>query len=159
MNPDNNGQVPPNNLAHLQRPMIPDQMPQNVQNVSLTRKINEVESHICGEVVLLAFFGILLGVQYNHACIQANLRQIVIFVCYLAGFKIPINALKSFTLRKYQKESIAGLGCGVISKIFLTGWMIYSYINFFNIEERETCQNYWPMYLFLAYGFYVFLQA
>lgn len=160
MNPQNNGQMPPNNLAHLQRPMIPNQMPQdNIRNVSLTRKINEVESHIWGEVVLLAFFSILLGVQFNHDWIQANLRQIVVFIIYLVGFKIPINALKSYTLRKYQKESYAGLGCGVISKMFLTGWMIYSYVNFFNIEDRETCQNYWPMYLFLAYGFYVFPQA
>ncbi|CAI2378074.1 unnamed protein product [Moneuplotes crassus] len=127
---------------------------------NLTRKISDVETHICGEVVLLLFFGTLLGVEFNNSCILANRQQIIVFLIYLTGFKIPINVLKSYTLRRYHKESIAGLGCGVVSKIFLTGWMIYSYINFFSHHnENGTCQNYWPIYLYLGYGFYVFLQA
>lgn len=109
MEPENN-QMQGNNLANLQRPMMPMNNNQNVQNISLSRKINEVESHICGEVILLVFFSILLGVEFNKKCIQHNLRQLVVFIIYLAAFKIPINGLKSYTLRRYQKESIAGLG-------------------------------------------------
>ncbi|CAI2377910.1 unnamed protein product [Moneuplotes crassus] len=157
---DPNNQQPGGNLAHLQNPMMPqNHAQQQVRSVSLSRKINEVETHIFGEVILLLFFSILLIAQPNHKCVMANRQQLVVFCIYLIGFKLPINGIKSYTLRRYQKESIAGLGCGVISKIFLTGWMIYSYINFFNIGDEDTCRSYWYIYLYLAYGFYVFLQA
>mmetsp|Transcript_13825 Transcript_13825/g.12255 ORF Transcript_13825/g.12255 Transcript_13825/m.12255 type:complete len:89 (-) Transcript_13825:377-643(-) len=86
-------------------------------------------------------------------------RIIVVFLLYLGIYKIPINVLKSINLRRYHKESIAGLGCGVISKTFLTGWMVYSYITYFTIKDPNICRDYWPMYLYLAYGFYIFLQA
>ena len=110
-------------------------------------------------MVLLIFFGALLGIENSNKWVVENKKLLLVFVAYLGGFKIPINILKSYTLRNFHKESIAGLGCGVISKAFLTGWMLYSYISYFNIDDQDTCRDYWPMYLYLAYGFYIFLQA
>ena len=64
---DPHNQQPGGNLAQLQNPMMPqNNAQQQVQNINLSRKINEVESHIFGEVILVLFFGILLAVQPNH---------------------------------------------------------------------------------------------
>ena len=132
MNPNNN----PNQMQHLQQPMMGNNFAQPpARNPNLQKKISEVDTHICGEVCLLLFFGVLLAAQYNNECIAATRRLIVVFLIYLVIYKIPINLLKTFTLRRYQKESIAGLGCGVISKAFLTGWMIYSYVVYFGLED------------------------
>lgn len=68
------------------------------------------------------------------------------------------SILKSYTLRKYKKESMAGLFCGVISKVFLTGWMIYSMIVYFN-NSGTSCDSYFPLFVYMAYGFYVLMQS
>jgi hypothetical protein len=108
---------------------------------------------------MLIFFGIFLAIDYDHNCMSQNRKQVGVFVAYLVIFKIPVNVIKSYTLRKYHKESISGIVCGTIAKVFLTAWMIYSYVNFFNMKDTNVCKNYWPIFLYLAYGFYVFLQA
>ena len=53
---------------------------------------------------------------------------------------------------------MAGLLCGALSKLFLTGWIIYSMIVYFNITGT-TWKNYFPMFVYMAYGFYVLMQA
>lgn len=68
------------------------------------------------------------------------------------------SLLKSYTLRTYRKESVSGLLCGFLSKVFLTVWMIYSMVHYFDIPD-DKCTQYWPMFLYLAYGFYVLLQS
>lgn len=125
---------------------------------SCVNKISEVEQSICGEVIMLVFFGIFLGVDYNQGWMKQNRTSILVFIAYLAIYRIPINILNSYTLRTYKKESIAGLGCGFLSKTFLAGWMLYSMINYFKLDKQDW-QSYWPMFLYLAYGFYILIQA
>lgn len=122
-----------NNMQNMQQPML---NPVN-QQAQLKNKIAEVESLICGEVIMVIFFSLFLGIDRNNKCMKPNWTSVAVFVAYLVIFRIPVNILKSYTLRTYKKESMAGLACGFLSKTFLTGWMIYSMTVYFGVKGDE----------------------
>lgn len=156
----NNNQNPYAGMnPQMQQPMMGQQPNRrDINEMQLRKKISETEQSICGEVFMVIFFSIFLGLDWNRGCMKANRTSVLVFLAYLIIYRIPINVLCSYTLRTYKKETYAVLGCGFLSKTFLTGWMLYSMITYFGVGP-EVCGRYWPMFIYLAYGFYVLIQA
>ncbi|CAI2378729.1 unnamed protein product [Moneuplotes crassus] len=112
--------------------------------------------------MLVYTIGLVIIQNFNtneSPCIRRNLKFVVVFLCYLVIFKIPLNLLRILDLVSFKEECGLNLIFRLISKVFLTGWFVYFFIKYFDLGEDDSIENCYSMYPFMFYGVYVYIQA
>lgn len=131
-----------------------DESPIQTMERYRANKITDFKFSLWFEIIGIAFFGLTLAIRYNPTWQQNYDLLFIIFLSYIALFRVPLSIIKLYLIIYKRRELRITQILTFVSEIFQVALSVYANVIYYNPHNSE-CRFYIIAGIFMLYVYYV----